>query len=321
MRRLKIGKLKIPFLLVFWFFKRMAARFRYIAYRISRKRKKVYETHIQDLLKFRDDSPFYQIATPPFTIRVSAACVVLGKYVSSTLYHMARSHPTEIYAFVLGRRLGDLFVGETVFEVNNILQSSTSALADLTHVFEIKREVASRFPDLEIVCTVHSHPSGVLWPSKADKLCFLGDDHPNIIVSSRRLLWGSPIKRLAAFYHNSGKVRKIKLHEIDKKEVELKDIDIKELTPSKEELLDIGEMATEIDFNIYKVWLVSHPNLTLKKLGKKLSELFGDKIGFAFLYKEKNKDWTFDPTMKVIDYFLQDSDHLVFPEFFEEVNK
>ena len=186
----------------------------------------------------------------------------------------------------------------------------------------MKREVASRFPDLEIVCTVHSHPqSYFLWPSKADKICFLGDDHPNIIVSPMRLLWGSPIKRLAAFYHNSGKVRKIKLYEIDKKEVELKDIDIKELAPSKEELLNVGELATEIDFGIYKIWLVSHPNLSLKKLGNKLSELFGKKIGFVFLYKEANSGWIYDPNLKVVDFFLKDGDHLVFPEFFEEVNK
>ena len=214
--------------------------------------------------------------------------------------------------------MGDLFIGETVFEVNNILQSTTSALADLSHVFEIKRDVASRFPDLEIVCTCHSHPqSGILWPSKADKLCFLADDHPNLIISSRRLLWGSPIKRLAAFYHSSGKVRRIKLHEVDKKEVELRDIDIKELVPSKEELLDIGEIATEVDFGIYRIWLVSHPNLTLKKLSKKLSEMFGEKIGFVFLYKEDF--WINDPNMKVVDYFLKEGDHLVFPEFFEEV--
>ena len=136
-----------------------------------------------------------------------------------------------------------------------------------------------------------------------------------------RLLWGSPIKRLAAFYHNSGKVRKIKLYEIDKKEVELKDIDIKELAPSKEELLNVGELATEIDFGIYKIWLVSHPNLSLKKLGNKLSELFGKKIGFVFLYKEANSGWIYDPNLKVVDFFLKDGDHLVFPEFFEEVNK
>jgi proteasome lid subunit RPN8/RPN11 len=235
---------------------------------------------------------------------------------------MARSHPIEIYAFVLGRRLGDLFIGETVFEVNNILQSRTSALPDLTHVFEIKKEVASRFPDLEIVCTCHSHPSGVLWPSKADKLCFIADDHPNIIISPRRLFWGSSKKRLAAFYHNnSGKVRKIKLHEIDKKEIELKDIDIKELAPSKEELLDIGELATEIDFGIYKIWMVSHPNLSLKKLGKKLSEIFGKKFGFVFLFKDKDGEWIYDPSMKVVDFFLKDGNHLVFPEFFKEVIK
>ena len=80
-------------------------------------------------------------------------------------------------------------------------------------------------------------------------------------------------------------------------------------------------MATEIDFGIYKIFFVSSPNLTLKKLGKKLSEIFGKKIGFNFLYKEKDKGWMYDPAMKVVDFFLKDGDHLVFPEFFEEVNK
>ena len=323
MRRLKLGKFKIPFHLMFWFFKRIAARLRYIVYRISRKRKKVYETHIEELLKFKSDSPFNQISSPPWKLKVSGACLVLGKYVSSQIYHTARSNRwIEIYGFVLGKRLGDLFIGITFFPVTNILRSSVAALPDLEHVAQLKREVASCFPDLQIVCTCHSHPrSGILWPSKADKLCFLGDDHPNIIVSPRRLLWGSPIKRLAAFYHNSGKIRKIKIHEINKKEVELKDIDIKELAPSKDELLNVGELTIEIDFSIYKIWLVSHPNLTLKRLGKKLSEIFGEKIGFVFIYKEKGEGWRYNPNMKVVDFFLKNSEHLVFPEFFEGVKQ
>lgn len=323
MRRLKIGKIKIPFLIVFCFFKRNTGRLKYIGYRLSRKRKKVYETHIEQLLKFKDESPLNKMTVPPWILRVSGSVLILGKYVSSQIYHCARSNRwIEIYGFVLGRRLGDLFIGETFFEVTNILRSSNSALPDLEHVYQMKREVASRFPDLEIVSTVHSHPqSYFLCPSKADKICFLGDDHPNIIVSPMRLLLGSPIKRLAAFYHNSGKVRRIKLHEIDKKELELKDMDFKELQPSKEELLKVGELATEIDFSIYKIWIVTNPKLSLKKLGQKLSELFGEKIVFAFLYKEEDKEWIYDPGMKVVEFFLKDGEHLVFPEFFEEVNK
>ena len=321
MLRIKLGKIKIPFLLVFWFFKRIGVRLKLIGHKISRKRKKVYETHIQDLLKFRVDSPLNHLSVPPWSLQISGACVVLTKYVSSTLYHIARSHPMEIYAFVLGRRLGDLYIGETVFEVNNILQSRTSAAPDPTHVFEIKKEVASRFPDLEIISIAHSHPGfgNLLMPSQADKICFLSDPFPNLIISPSRLFWGSPIKRIAAYFHHGGKVRRIKLHEIDKKEVELKDIDIKELVPSKEELLNVGELAVEMDFGIFKIWMVAHPNLSLKKLGLKLSEIFGEKIRFAFIYKEN--DWIYNPDMKIVDFFLKDGNHLIFPEFFEEVKQ
>jgi len=319
MLRIKLYKLKFPFLLVFWFFKRIGVGLKLVGHKISRRRKKVYETHIQDLLKFRVDSPLNHLSVPPWSLQITGACVVLTKYVSSTLYHIARSHPMEIYAFVLGRRLGDLYIGETVFEVNNILQSRTSAAPDPTHVFEIKKEVASRFPDLEIISIAHSHPGfgNLLMPSQADKICFLSDPFPNLIISPSRLFWGSPIKRIAAYFHHGGKVRKIKLFETDKKEVELEDIDFKELEPSKEELLNVGELATEIDFSIFKVWMVSHPNLSLKKLSQKLSELFGKRIGFVFLYKED--EWVYDPDMKVIDFVLKDGPHLVFPEFFEEV--
>ena len=96
-------------------------------------------------------------------------------------------------------------------------------------------------------------------------------------------------------------------------------MDFKEMQPSKEELLKVGELATEIDFSIYKIWIVSNPKLSLKKLGQKLSDIFGEKIGFVFLYKED--EWVYDPKMKVIDFVLKDGDHIVFPEFFEEVIK
>ncbi len=123
---------------------------------------------------------------------------------------------------------------------------------------------------------------------------------------------------MAAFYHNVGRVRRIKLFEIDKKEPELKDIDFKELRPSMEELIKGGELATEIDFGIYKIRMVSHPNLSLKKLSQKLSELFGKRIGFVLLYKE-GKEWVYDPDMKVVNFFLKEGRHLIFPEIFEEV--
>ena len=141
MRRLKIGKLKIPFLLVFWFFKRNFAQLRYIGYRLSRKRKKVYETYFEHLLKYKDESPLNIMTVPPWILRVSGSVLVLGKYVSSQIYHCARSNRwIEIYGFVLGRRLGDLFIGETFFEVTNILRSNNSAAPDLEHVFQMKRE-------------------------------------------------------------------------------------------------------------------------------------------------------------------------------------
>jgi proteasome lid subunit RPN8/RPN11 len=285
-----------------------------------RLRKKIYKTHINDLIKFKDKSPLDMVSAPPWMLMVSGACLVLGKYVSSQIYHTARSDRwIEIYGFVLGKRLGNLFIGITFFPVTNILRSSIAALPDLEHVSQLKREVASRFPDLEIVATIHSHPNSILIPSNADKVCFLKDNHVNIIAAPRRLLWGSPIKRLAGFYHSAGEIRRIKLFEIDKKEPELKDIDFMDLHPSNEELMDVGELTIEIAFGIYKVWIVSHPNLSLKKLSQKLSELFGKKIGFILIYQEKNKEWVYDPDMKVIDFFMQKGEHLVFPEFFEEV--
>ncbi len=320
MKRKVLVWLKRPFLLVFWFLKRMICRLQPAGKKLVRRRKRIYETHIEKLLKFQNSSPFNQISAPPWKLKVSGACLVLGKYVSSQVYHCARSNRwQEIYGFILGKRFGDLFIGITFVPIANILRSRVAALPDYEHVLQLKREVASRFPELEIVCTVHSHPSGVLIPSTADKICFLADDHPNIIVSPCRLLFGSPIQRLAAFYHSAGKVRRIKLFETDNRDVELKDIDFKELEPSKEELLAGGELATEIDFGIYKIRMVSHPNLSLKKLSQKLSELFGKRIGFVLLYK-KGEEWAYDPDLKVVDFFLKDCDHLVFPEIFEEVD-
>lgn len=306
------------FLLLFWFIKRKLLRLSFLGKTLMQKRKIVYDIHMSDFLKFKKESPLNHLSAPPWKLSVSGACLVLGKYVSSQIYHTARSDRwIEIYGFVLGKRLGDLFIGITFFPVTNILRSSNSALPDLEHVSQLKREVSLRFPDLEIVCTVHSHPGGILIPSLADKICFLSDPHPNIIVSPNRLLGGSPIRRLAGFYHSSGKIRRIKLFEIDKKEPELEDMEFKELQPSKEELIDGGELATEVNFDIFKIWVISHPNITLKKLGKKLSEMFGDKISFVFLYRDN--EWMFDPNMKVVDFFLKEGDHLVFPEFFEEV--
>lgn len=319
MKRKILAWLKRPFVLLYWALKRTILYPFHWMKGLKRKRKKIYETHINDLTKFKDKSPLDIVSVPPWKLKVSGACLVLSKYVSSQIYHCARSNRwIEIYGFVLGKRFGDLFIGITFIEITNILRSSNSALPDLEHVLQLKREIASRYPELEIVCTVHSHPRGLLIPSMPDKICFLGDDHPNIIVSPCRLLFGSPIKRLAAFYHTAGKVRRIKLHEIDKKEVELKDIDIKELVPSKEELLNVGELAVEMDFGIFKIWMVAHPNLSLKKLGLKLSEIFGEKIRFAFIYKEN--DWIYNPDMKIVDFFLKDGNHLIFPEFFEEVD-
>lgn len=312
--------LKRPFQLIYWFFKGNLYHIPIAGKNLMKKRKTVYETRIEHLFNFRNESPLNQISSPPWKMSVSGACLVLGKYVSSQIYHAARSNRwIEIYGFILGKRLGDLFIGITFIEITNILRSPNSAMSDPLHVLELRNEIASRYPELEIVCAIHSHPSGVLRPSLPDKICFLADPFPNIIVSPSRLLWGSPIKRLAAFYHSSGKVRRIKLFETDKKEPEMKDIDFRELLPSKEELMDVGELAIEVDYCIFKLWLVSHPNLSLNRLCQKLSEMFDKKIGFIPIYWDKN-GWLYDPEMKVVDFFLKDGEHLIFPEFFEEVN-
>jgi proteasome lid subunit RPN8/RPN11 len=318
MRRKILVWIKRPFLLVFWFFKRIACHIPLIGKKLMRKSKKVYETHISELLKFKNESPLNHLASPPWYLRISGTCLVLSKYLSLMMYNEARSYRwQEIYGFILGKRLGDLFVGIIFIPVTNILCSATEAAPDLFHLWELKNVIASRYPELEIICTCHSHPSGVLLASNKDLKCFKNETTPNLIISPRRLLFGSPIKRMVAYHNFLGKVRRIKLFEIDKKEPDIEDIDFKELQPSKEELINIRELATEIDFEIYKIWMVSHPNLSLKKLSQKLSEMFGKKIGFVFLCKED--EWIYNPDMKVIDYYLKDGPHLVFPEFFEEV--
>ena len=318
MKRKILVWLKRPFLLVYWFFKRMASRLSLIGERVTRLRKKIYETHVAELLKSSNESPLNRMAVPPYKMKISGTCLVLSKYLSLSIYNEAKSYRwQEIYAFILGKRYGNLFIGITFVPITNELRSPTEAAPDLSHVLELKNVIASRYPELEIVATCHSHPSGILLASDADMKCFKRETTPNIIISPQRLLFGYPIRRMVAYHNFMGKVRKIKLFETDKKEVELEDIDFKELEPSKEELLDIGELATEVDFGIFKVWLVSSPNLSLKKLGLKLSELFGKRIGFVFLFKED--EWVYDPDLKVADFFLKDGDHLVFPELFEEV--
>ena len=185
MKKKILAWLNKPFLLVFWFFQRIAKRIPIASKNLVKKRKKIYETHIEQLLKFREDSPFNQISTPPWKLKVSGACLVLTKYVSSQIYHTARSERwLEIYGFILGKRLGNLFIGITFFPITNILRSSIAALPDLEHVSQFKREIASRFPDLEIVCTVHSHPNSILLPSTADKICFLADNHSTLKLGS-----------------------------------------------------------------------------------------------------------------------------------------
>jgi len=310
--------LKRPFLLMSWSIKRSLFRLSQLGKSLTRRRKTVYETHISDLLRFKNESPFNIVSSPPWQLRIAGPCMVLGKYVTTQIFHTARSNRwIEIFGFVLGKRFGEVFMGNTFVEITNALHSGTAALPDFEHVLELKREVASRYPELEIVATIHSHPNGVLRPSLQDKIAFMTDDHPNVIVSPLPLFWGSPIKRIAAFYHSHGKVRGIRIFETDKRDVELKDINFKEITSTKEEMLKSRELATEIDFGVFKVWLVSHPGITLKKLTAKLSEMFGKKIRFAFLYKEK--EWVYDPDLSVLDYFMKDGEHLVFPETFEEV--
>jgi proteasome lid subunit RPN8/RPN11 len=211
--------LKRLFLLVFWFFKRIACRIPLVGKKLIRNRQRIFETYIDQLLMFRDESPLDMVSAPPWSLSVSGACLVLGKYVSLQVYNEACSYPwQEVFGFILGRRLGDLFIGITFVPIKNELCSPSKAVPDLYHVMEMKNVVASRFPDLEIISTVHSHPNGVLQYSEKDEICFLTDSHPNIIVSPRRLLWDPPLKRLVAYYHSFGKVRRIKIYEIDKKE-------------------------------------------------------------------------------------------------------
>ena len=323
MKRKILTLLKRPFLLVFWFFKRLVSHIPIVGKKLMRKRIKIYETYVEQLSEYRDESPLNCIEVPPFKIKISGACLVLSKYLSLLMYNEARSYRwQEVYGLILGTKFGDLYIGIIFIPVTNKLCSPTAAAPDLNHLMEFKNIIAFRYPELEIVGTCHSHPAGTLAPSDADLECFRRDSAPNVIISPRKLLFGSPLKRMVAYHNFNGKVRKIKLHEIDKKDIDLVDIDYSEFEPSKEELVDFGELTTEITFGKYRIIFVSSPNLSLKKLGNKLAEIFGDKIGFNFLYKEKEKGWVVSKAdMKVIDYFLQDGDHLVFPEFFEEVNK
>lgn len=322
MKRRILVWLKRPFLLAYWFFKRMVLWLPLTGKKLSRKRKKIYETHVEKPLKFSSESPYSHIASPPFTLKISGSCLVLSKYLALTIYNEARSYNRwqEIYAFILGKRFGDLFIGTTFVPITNELFSPTEAAPELSHVMELESVIASRYPELETVCIVHSHPSGILDYSEADRRCFLTNDHPNIIVSPRKLLSGSPLKRMAAYYHYMGEVRRIKIYETDKEEPDLKDIDLNEITPSKEELMDIGELATEVDFGVFKAWITSHPNVTMKQICRKLSGLFGEKMNFIPVYKSE-EGWVHDPDMKAVEFFMKNGEHLIFPELLGEVKE
>lgn len=310
--------LKRLFLSVYWFFERMLYGISDYGRQIIRRKKRIYATDITKLLEFKDKSPLDQISAPPWNIRISGTCLILGKYVTTQIYHAARSNRwTEIYGFVLGKRFGDLFIGVTFVEITNILRSVSAALPDFEHVQELKEEISSRYPDLQIVSIIHSHPNGLLRPSKADIICFLRDDFPNVIVSPLRLYHGSPINRMAAFYHTAGIVRKIKLLETDKKETEITDINFEDIKPSKAEILKAKELSSEIDFGVFKMRMTFNPSVTVKHVCERLSKEFGNKIKFVLLCNDGN--WIFDPGLNIIDFFMKDGDQLVFPELFEEV--
>lgn len=308
--------MKKPFLAVYWLLKRNFSRVFNLGDKLKKQRKKIYETHIDDFLNHKDESPLNHLSSPPWKIKVSGSCLIFSKYVSTQIYNCARSKKwMEIYGFVLGKRYGNLFIGITFVEVTNMLRSRVAAMPDPSHLLELEREISAKYPDLEIVSTVHSHPSGVTSPSFADKRCFRRDSHPNIIVSPLRLVFGTSINRMTAYYHFHRKIRKIKIIEIDKKEVELDDIDFDEIKPTDEELLSGRGISIEVDFGIYKVWMVSHPSVTVEKLCDKLTGLFGKEMRFLFLYWDK--EWIFDPEMNLIDFLLHDGDHLVFPELYK----
>ena len=85
MKRKILVWLKKPFLLVFWFFKRMACRLPLAGKKLMKRRKKIYETHINDLIKFKDKSPLDMVSAPPWSRWIYGGGGVLGKYLSSTI--------------------------------------------------------------------------------------------------------------------------------------------------------------------------------------------------------------------------------------------
>ena len=138
----------------------------------------------------------------------------------------------------------------------------------------------------------------------------------NVIVAPRKLLWDSPVKRLAAYYHSSGEIQKIKIYEHDKEDLELKDVDLKEISPSKEELMDIEEITIEVDFGVFNVMISAYPKVTMKQICCKLSELFGNKMKFIPVCRG-DEGWLYDSNIKAVDFFLKDGEHLIFPELLE----
>lgn len=309
---------KRPFLLICWFFKRLFFRASNNGLQIVHRKKKVYETSITNLSEYNNKSPLDQISAPPWNIRISGAILILKDFVITQMYHAARSNRyKEICGFVLGKRFGELFIGETFVEITNSLHSRTKALEDVAHVQDLKEEIASRYPDLQIVSTVHSHPNGVLCPSEADIRCFLRDDHPNIIVSPLRLYRSSPVDRIAVYYHYAGAVRQMKLVEIFKKDTEIEDINLDDLKPSKADILKARELSAEIDFNVFRIHMVFNPKAKVKDACEQLSKEFGDKIRFNLL--SDDGDRIFNPDMNIVDFFLSDGKKLVYPELFGEV--
>jgi len=299
---------------VCWLFRRALHLLSSGGRKIARRRKTIYETRVEPLTNFDESSPFGRISIPPWKLRVSGVCLVLTRYVASQIYNCARSNRwMEIYGFVLGKRFGNLFVGVTFIEITNALRSSDSALPEHSHVLQFRREIAARYPDLEIVAEVHSHPSGALIPSEQDRIAFMEVDYPNIIVSPGRLLFGSPLRRMAAFYPLAGKVRRIRILETGGEDAGPGDVDLSSLEPSREELLNSGEIVIEADFGIFKTWVVAHPGATVRELGLRLSRLFGGRIRFLFLHREEN-GWVHNPGLRIAEYFLKEGEHLLLPE-------
>jgi len=318
MKRKILVLVKRPFLLVWWFLKRIVLWFPQTGKKLARKRKKIYETHVEKPLKFGKKSPYGYVASPPYTLKLSGAALVLSKFLALTVYNEARSYSwQEVYAYILGKRFGDLFIGTTFVPITNKLRSEIEAAPDPSHVMEMESVVASNYPELEIVATLHSHPSGCLSYSEADRQFFLATNHVNVIISPRKLFRSSPLKRLAAYYHYMGEVRRIKIYETDKKEPDLGDVDLNEIAPSKEELMDAGELAIEADLGVFKAWMVASPQVSMKKICHRLSKMFGDKMNFIPAYRGE-EGWVNDPDMKAVEFFKQEGEHLIFPELLEE---